>query len=239
MDDNDTNLPYRVCYADGDGEDISADEFDRIKTVAIAVLNAIRLQERDKGYWIFPALLADTYSKFSSRYQLDAMEHVDGISSKAPYFCSMANSVFHHNIQGLKIWCNPDFSLIESFIKFFLRAFDKDNSTELTIVLPVWTTRPFWKILESFRLIDYIKTGAEIFQTMDTEGRIRGLGPTRWDIVVLYYGAKFQLHRHFKATRNPMLQPDDVKRIPSIVKLNYMLTGDPVQDMSRLSAIIF
>jgi hypothetical protein len=48
VDDNDTNLPYRVCYADGDGEDISADEFDRIKTVAIAVLNAIRLQERVK-----------------------------------------------------------------------------------------------------------------------------------------------------------------------------------------------
>jgi len=243
-DSKDLNFPLRIVYSDGDTEDVDRDgalEIAEESLITIATIGSL-LPRKDRGYWVFPAYLAKVYSKLHRAYDLDAMDHVTGKTSIAPFFCSRINSVFNHRLDGSSIWCNPDFSKITQFVKFFLEAFSRDASTALTLVVPVWLTYEFWPLLKSFRLVDYIPTGTHLFRTPDVLGiRNNGepcdWGPTRWDVAVLYYGAQFQIHRMYKALEKSPLTKDERERITKVVKLNYTLTGVPDSDALRFSTL--
>ena len=110
------------------------------------------------------------------------------------------------------------------------------------MVVPVWLNYDFWPLLQSFRLLDYIPTGTHLFRTPDVYGiRNHGepcdWGPTRWDVVVLYYGGQYQGHRLNKALEKAPLHKHERERINKVVNLNYMLTGVPEQDALRFSTL--
>ena len=236
-DPSDPIFPIRVVYSDGDEEDLADQEIE------VLTLNTLASSGHfTTNYWIFPPYMARLYSTLTRPYELDAMEHEAGISSVAPYFCSENNSVFIHQLDGLSVWCNPDFKLIEKMVKFFLKTYARNTLTAMTMVVPVWLTSPFWKLLSGFRLLDFIPKGTHLFRRPDRFGiREAGdpcdWGPTRWDVVVLYYGAEFQPHRLFKALGKSFLTSEEKARVTKVVKLNYTLTGDPIVDESRFETI--
>ena len=242
-DTKDKDYPLRIVYDDGDEEDVSlADALKIVKESLSALMILNNPPQKDKGYWIFPAYLAKTYCKLHRQYNLDAMDDMTGKSSVAPLFCSKINSVFGHRLDGLSVWCNPDFSKITRFLQFFLKAFERNANTALTVVIPIWLDYDYWPLLKSFRLLDYIPTGTHLFRTPDVYGiRNHGepcdWGPTRWDVAVLYYGGQYQGHRLNKVLTKAPLQKIEKERIHKVVNLNYMLTGVPEQDALRFSTL--
>jgi len=230
--------PYRIGYQDGDDEDISEEEFLTASSITADFVNAVKhLQflgaSIDYTYWSFPANLAELYSRLSRKYDLDCMEHASGKTSKAGLFCSRLNSVFNHNLTGLSLWCNPDFNQIAEFIKYFLRCYERDTAkTALTLVIPAWFTKNFWPLLRSFRLIDVIPDGTELFVSPDWlgDGRMISKGPTRWPTLVLYLGAEFGLHKVWRQLERMRFDETTRKRVTLVTKRNYCLSGTASED---------
>ena len=189
----------------------------------------------EREYWVFPNLLAKYYAALTRPYDLDAMEAIDGRSSKAPLFCSTVNSVFTHKLRGLTIWCNPAFSQIERFVKYSLAEFKyNSSSTSLVLVVPAWTNKRYWHLLQNFRLLDLIPSGTHLFQQPSVEdGVLMDKGPTRWDTMILYYGSRYSPNRAFKASLDLLLT--DRKRLACVAARNYCITGNRTEDEGVLS----
>jgi len=246
-------LPYLVAYRDGDMEDLSEKQFQQASKIVAEFVNVIKTlswggrkevgeaEKIDYSYWSFPRTLTNIYSRITRRFDLDAMEHPSGQTSKAGQYCSRLNNVFDHDLTGLATWCNPDFDQMKEFISHFGKSYEKDVAkTSLVLVVPAWFTKSFWPLLKTFRLLDAFPTGTDLFQSPDRwgDGRMISKGPTRWPTLVLYKGAEFSTQKLWKALQRPLMDTPTQRRMTLVNKRNYCLSGDPVVDESVVTDLL-
>jgi len=198
----------------------------------------------DYTFWIFPNRLAQVYAKLTRPYSIDAFEHHSGFSRKATRFYSNVNPVYGRQIVGKAVWANPDFPEIPKFLKYFLREYDKDPSkTSLMVVLPLWTDKPWWKLLHRFRVLDVIPRGSNLFSMpyVQQQGSTATAGrPTLWHTLVLYVGAEYHPERLWKVTQGARNRssPSEYQRLRLVQKMSLVLSGDAVIDAHSIAHLL-
>jgi hypothetical protein len=231
---------YFLVHSDGDCEDITEEDFRKSLAQTEAVCNQIKTvyvngESIDYSTWAFPSRLARLYARLTTAYDIDAMDHPSGRTSKAPWFCSKINSVFSHNLTGLTVWCNPDLDLIKDFVKHFLRCYERDvEHTSLMLVVPYWVDKPFWTLLRRFRVIDIFPAGSYLFTPPSTDvyfSNTSGLrSSTRWTTLVLYLGSKFRKHDLYKTLARAGVLVQERHRFEITIGREYCLSGENAVD---------
>jgi len=116
-------------------------------------------------------------------------------------------------------------------------AYGRDSSTSLVLVFPVWITKPFWKMLTGFRIIDYFATGSSLFVSPDwyIKERTQTLmhkSDTRWPVLVAYFGTAYQASRVYASVKKNLANNEHLARISRINKMNFVLSGMQSDDQS-------
>jgi hypothetical protein len=244
-------FPYTIIYEDRGIETYSMTEISELLGGTIAFCNPIkRVQFHNKSvdytFWVFPNRLAQIYARLTRPYDIDAFEHHSGFSRKALRFYSNVNPVYSQIVSNRAVWANPDFPQIAKFLKFFLKAYENDASkTSLTIVVPLWTDKPWWAYLHRLRVLDIIPKGSDLFSvpthSRDGDSNVTiHKGPTLWHTLVLYLGAEYHPDRLWKVTQGARSYSSlsEYQRLRLVKNASLVLSGDALLDTHSLAHLL-
>ena len=165
----------------------------------------------DPADWMYDPDLYNAIVALVGDHTVDAQSDPVGHNSQCPRFWSTVESCFEQRFAKERIWANPDFSLLESFLDKFRAEFAQSPyDTSLTLLVPVWFQRKFWRKLKGAKLLAFHPAGSKIFTSPHWERIRRGdnrfsmanhrvcRGPTEWDCAVV----------HFPSAVDPRCGPD-------------------------------
>lgn len=148
----------------------------------------------DSGDW---RLRLDEFSRISDLaggFDVDAAADPVGLNAHCDVFYSHVDPACAHDWAGKRIYANPDFGLIEEYITHAKKCYTMDPfNSSVTLVLPVWTDRPWWRKLKGFQVLAHYAAGSELF-TSPPSGVDCGAapaarvnrGPSRWGVIIVH-----------------------------------------------------
>ena len=143
----------------------------------------------------------------------------------------------------LGIYANPDFGLIEDYVTHARKCYTRDPfNSSVTLVLPIWTDRPWWRKLKGFQVLAHYAAGSELF-TSPPSGVDSGaapasrvsLGPTRWGLIIVHLPSARRSLGHRGVGREGHGAGDPHQREPRGVLPT--LCGHSAQDMFAVSNV--
>ena len=211
-----------------------------------------RLMDTDD--WKLRTELFDELHLYLQQYWLEGRKlSLDGgadvvcNNAQVPRFCSEVDSLLDRDLRGEDLWLNPAFSKITQLLRHVRSAWQRSpHNTSATLLVPEWTTEPWWRLLRGARIIARYPKGTRAFTSPDWQalGGARGLGShtygpqrvdrgvTRWPFVVI----------HFPCTvsrRSPARAGQD--RAPHSARTGRpdlrVLRGDPAADRLLLRSL--
>ena len=131
---------------------------------------------------------------------LDGNADVTGSNAHLPRFCSIVDSYFDRDLRGEHLWTNPDFTIIEEVLKYFLAHYKTSpHNTSGTFLLPEWTEKPFWKHTKGARVVARFPRSSALFTSpdwrsiTDQHGTLSYApqrtyrGATRWPCLIVHF----------------------------------------------------
>ena len=171
-----------------------------------------------------------------------------GNNAQLPRYRSVADSCFDTSMAHETIWANPDFALLEEFLRQFRRDYHTSpHDTSLTLVCPAWTDRRFWKLLRGARVLARYAAGSHIYTSPDwaalrmADGRYSmanlrtARGPANWDTLVIHFPRAHGRCNTVAALHPPHAAEDAAYR--RALEDLPTLSGQPHNDLLILSAV--
>jgi hypothetical protein len=119
-------------------------------------------------------------------FDLDGASDNDGLNSQvAENFCCPARPFQERDLHKYRrIWLNALFNELEDFRGHYLRSKLLHPHMRAIIAVPKWRTKPCFKLLRNFRLVDELVPTEHVLFTCPTNNGIdvrrQDVGPTRW-----------------------------------------------------------
>ena len=180
-----------------------------------------------------------------SDFTLDGAADPVGSNAHLPRFCSEVDSFFARDLRGEHVYANPDFKLIPDYIRHFKSEQQRSpHDTSLTLVLPVWLTASWWRLLKGAHILSYYPEGSKLFTSPEWRTQSPGTppservcrGPTRWPTMIV----RFPPRMHCRSNVGAASSVRD--RAPAAAARGAngavrVLRGDPVTDAIVLRAV--
>jgi len=148
----------------------------------------------DGGDW---RLRLDEFSRVSNLaggFDVDAAADPVGLNAHCDAFYSHVNPACAHDWAGKRIYANPDFDLMEDYVTHARKCYTRDPfNSSVTLVLPIWTDRPWWGKLKGFQVLAHYAAGSELLTSPRSSvdsgaapaSRVNR-GQTRWGVIVVH-----------------------------------------------------
>ena len=152
---------------------------------------------RDTDDWQFDAdLFWEYYDRFGP-FSIDACADNQGKNSQlyGAFWCPK-DSCLEHAWNGLNVWCNPPWRIIEPILHHFLECKEQQPyDTHAVFVLPNWPWQPWYPtVMQHFDVVDYFPAGSQLFtaplvdplhESPLVKAERVSMGPTRWPVMVV------------------------------------------------------
>jgi hypothetical protein len=114
------------------------------------------LRSKDFSDWMMYREYFLKYSQTYGPFDLDRASDNEGLNSQvAEIFCCPARSFQERDLQKFRrIWLNAPFNELEDFWGQYSRSKLLHPHMRAVIVVPKWRTKPWFKLLRNFRLVD-------------------------------------------------------------------------------------
>ena len=181
------------------------------------------------------------------KLSLDGGADVVGNNALVFPFCSEVDSLLDRDLRGEDLWLNPAFSKIKALLQHVRSAWQSSpHDTSATLLIPEWTTEPFWRLTKGARVIARYPKGTRAFTSPDWRalGGARGTGTltygpqrvdrgvTRWPFVVIHFPCTVSRRSPERGGRDPVRAQARPRR-PDLP----VLLGDPTADKLRLRSL--
>ena len=129
-------------------------------------------------------------------FTLDGAADPVGLNAHLPRYCSPVDSFLDRDLRGEHIFANPDFALIAEYILHFKSEQQRSpQDTSLTLVLPVWLTATWWRLLKGAHVLSVYPEGVRLFTSPEWRTQTPGnppnarvsRGPTKWPTMIVRY----------------------------------------------------
>ncbi len=122
-------------------------------------------------------------------FTLDGAAHINGYNAQVNKFCSKTQDFFKTKLAGHTLWLNPPFDDIHNFLRHYLKEKnDNPTTTSAMIVLPRWTSAPWWHLTKGMQQVAEYKRGEHLFTApgITPQDPRHDLGPTQWPVIVFW-----------------------------------------------------
>jgi hypothetical protein len=124
------------------------------------------------------------YDKEFGPFDLDGASDNDGRNNQVTgIFCCPAQPFQENRLETFRrVWLNAPYDCLEDFIGHYLRCKINKHGLRAVFFVPKWRSKPWYKLLRNFRLIEELPRGSSVLTcpTKDGSGRRMDVGPTTW-----------------------------------------------------------
>lgn len=172
-----------------------------IRGVDNVLADALSRYERGVDYsdWMFDRAEYDwTESQVGARHDVDACCDPVGSNKLASIFYSAVDDCVEYDWGGRNTWCNGDYNQLHRLLKHYKECRRRTpDRTGATFCVPVWSTKPWWRLLRGFEVVALYPAGEKLFTAPDwgrlrqTDGTFkfdsvrRHIRPTNWEVLTL------------------------------------------------------
>lgn len=232
----------RICTAQG--IDLA---LRHIKGADNVLADALSRYERGVDYsdWMYdPAEFAWVERAVQTQHTVDACCDPMGNNKHAPIFYSALDDCVEYDWGGQDTWCNADYNQLTRILRHFRRCRQSSpTSTAATFCVPVWDTKPWWRLLKGAEVVALYPKGEQLFTAPDwaklrrSDGSM-GLGsvrklinPTKWDVLTIRFPSRSSGRSSGRGAgaRGPRGLCDG--------RGMHVLSGDPLRDAAILSGV--
>ena len=143
-------------------------------------------ENRDPSEWMFDRQKFQELDREYGPFTLDVAANPSGDNAQCNRFCSKESSFFEQNLSGETVWANFPYEQAGDFLDHYFTAKAGNPSIAAAIVLPEWTTAPWWQRVSHLRRIGQYPRGTDLFTAAGPRGERTALGPTRWPVIVFW-----------------------------------------------------
>lgn len=172
---------YNVVFFDGSSMNTHADEFVEPPT---SISSSFLMLGTN---WMFDKNLFDTEINVEplGPHTVDACCEKDLSNSLLNNGWSDA---FNQDWRDENVWCNVPFDQIHTWLKHILKLKQKfGNEINVTILVPVWKSEAWYKLIKEFDIVKTYPTGSNLFTAPHKiiQGKRRYCGHTKWPVHIL------------------------------------------------------
>ena len=114
-------------------------------------------------------------------FDIDGAANPSGDNAQCAEFCTAERSFTHTSLRGKHIFVNPPYHMISEFLSHYQVEKNKDASTSIVWVVPVWKKQPWYKYMKkNYKRLFYFPKGSYLFtrpSPTEASGRL-ACGPT-------------------------------------------------------------
>ena len=207
------------------------------------------IRQFDKSDWMYNPDLFQHWDKLVGPHTVDAQADPVGNNAQLDRYWSVVDSCYDHPFAKERIWANTDFSQVGPVIDKYKADFVRSpHNSSMTMVVPVWPKRSFWRKLKGAKILGYHPVGSDVFSSPHWERLRRGKrfsmgsarvprGPIQWPCMILHFPAA--VNRRCSGTQaaqdSPHSAQDDQRR--RVLDQLPTLSGRADEDMHLLSTL--
>ena len=178
-------------------------------------------------------------------FTLDGAADPVGLNAQLPRYCSPVDSFFDRDLRGEHIFANPDFALISDYVLHFKSEQQRSPyNTSLTLVLPIWLTATWWRLLKGAHILSVYPEGARLFTSPEWRTQTPGSppstrvsrGPTKWPTMIVRYPPRLPC----RSAGSPCSSVRDRPAAAAASRASgavRVLRGEPATDSALLRAV--
>ena len=180
-----------------------------------------------------------------TEFTLDGAADPVGLNAQLPRYCSPVDSFFDRDLRGEHIFANPDFALIADYIAHFKSEQQRSpHDTSLTLVLPIWLTATWWRLLKGAHILSVYPEGSRLFTSPEWRSQTPGTppstrvcrGPTRWPTMIVRYPPRLPC-RSAGSTSSRVRDCPPAAAARGAGSAVRVLRGEPAADSALLRAV--
>jgi len=224
--------------------DLAAGHIAGVLNVLADRLSRYRWNVDHSNWMLHPPVFTALCERLRILFTLDGSADPLGTNSQLPRFCSELDSLLDADLRGERLYCNPDFDMIDAVLRHFLACQrDAPDTTSGTFVLPRWLTKSWWSLLRGARVVAFYPEGSDLFtspdwQSAQTPGHMPSSrvfrGPTRWPVLMVHFPACLPRRGSRGA---PLRTAGELGATAAQLRGMLRLSGDPVVDEHGLRSV--
>ena len=203
----------------------------------------------DSTDWMYDPALFAAIDELVGPHTVDAQSDPVGHNSQCARYWSVVDSCYDHSFTHESVWANSDFKQLEAILEKFRDDFrHSPYDTSLTLLVPCWGHRKFWRKLKGGKVVAYHPQGSHVFTSPHWERLRRGRnvfsmgahrtsrGPTAWDVAVVHFPCAWDPRCGQDATPHSQTGESYAERRRRLDAMPT-LSGRPEYDMHLLSQL--